>query len=106
VQSFGVRDLRENIGTYTAEAEAGAISVITRNGTPLTVNIPFDETLLRLGAHKALAVRLYQETVLSLAKAAKLADMPIDKFITVLGAAGVSVVGYDADDLEKELSQF
>lgn len=106
MQSFGVRELRENIGTYTAEAEAGAISVITRNGTPLTVNIPFDETLIRLGAHKALAVKLYQEEVLSLAKAAKLADMPIDKFIVVLGAAGVSVVGYDAEDLEKELVKF
>ena len=106
MRSFGIRDLRENIGTYTAEAEAGAISVITRNGTPLTVNIPFDDTLIRLGAHKALAIKLYQENVFSLGKAAKLADMPIDKFIAVLGTAGVSVVGYDVDELQQELTRF
>ena len=104
--SFGIRNLRENIGTYAAQAETGAISVITRNGMPLTVNIPFDETLVKLGAHKALAVKLYQEEVLTLNKAAKLAGMPMDKFITVLGSAGISVFGYDADDVQRELDRF
>lgn len=104
--SFGIRDLREKIGSYTAQAEAGAISVITRNGTPLTVNIPFDDTLVKLGAHKALAVKLYQEGVLTLNKAAKLAGMPMDKFIAVLGAAGISVFGYDTDEIRKELDKF
>ncbi len=104
--SFGIRDLREQIGSYTAQAEAGVISVITRNGTPLTVNIPFDDTLVRLGAHKALAVKLYQEGVLTLNKAAKLAGMPMDKFIAVLGSAGISVFGYDTDEIRKELDKF
>ncbi len=105
MQSFGIRNLRENIGSYTAEAEAGAISVITRNGTPLTVNIPFDDTLVKLGAHKALAVKLYQENVLTLSKAAQLAETAIDQFVATLGAAGISVIGYDADDLQRELDQ-
>jgi len=104
--SFGIRNLRENIGSYAAQAEAGAISIITRNGTPLTVNIPFDETLLKLGVHKALAVKLYQEEVLSLNKAARLAEMPMDKFVAVLGSVGTSVFGYDADDVKKELDGF
>ena len=104
--SFGIRNLRENIGTYAAQAKTGAISVITRNGMPLTVNIPFDETLVKLGAHKALAVKLYQEEVLTLNKAAKLAGMPMDKFIAVLGSAGISVFGYDADDVQRELDRF
>ena len=106
MQYFGIRDLRENIGTYAAEAEAGAISVISRNGMPLTVNIPFDETLIKLGAHKALAVRLYQENILTLSKAAKFSSTPIDEFIAVLGSAGISVMGYDSDDLARELKQF
>ena len=106
MQSFGIRNLRENIGSYTAEAEAGAISVITRNGTPLTVNIPFDDTLVKLGAHKALAVKLYQEHVLTLSKAAQLAETPIDQFVAILGTAGISVIGYDAGDLQQELDQF
>ncbi len=106
MQYFGIRDLRENIGAYAAEAEAGAISVISRNGMPLTVNIPFDETLIKLGAHKALAVKLYQENILTLSKAAKFAATPIDEFIAVLGAAGISVMGYDSDELARELKLF
>ena len=101
--AFGIRNLRENIGSYAAQAEAGAISIITRNGTPLTVNIPFDETLLRLGVHKALAVKLYQEEVLTLNKAARLAGMPADKFVAVLGSAGITVFGYDTNDVQREL---
>lgn len=104
--SFGIRNLREKIGTYAAQAEAGAISIITRNGTPLTVNIPFDETLLKLGVHKALAVKLYQEGVLTLNKAAKLAEMPMDKFVAVLGSVGTSVSGYNTDDVKRELDEF
>lgn len=104
--SFGIRDLREQIGSYTAQAEAGAISVITRNGTPLTVNIPFDDTLIKLGAHKALAVKLYQEGVLTLNKASRLAGMPMDEFVSVLGSAGVSVFGYGHDDIQRELDKF
>lgn len=104
--SFGIRNLREKIGTYAAQAEAGAISIITRNGKPLTVNIPFDETLLKLGAHKTLAVKLYQEGVLTLNKAAKLAGLPMDKFVAVLGSVGITVFGYDTDDVQRELEKF
>lgn len=104
--SFGIRNLREKIGSYTAQAEAGAVSIITRNGAPLTVNIPFDETLVRLGVNKALAVKLYQEGALTLNRAARLAEMPTDKFIAVLGSVGISVFGYDADDIQRELEQF
>lgn len=104
--SFGIRNLREKIGTYAAQAEAGAISIITRNGKPLTVNIPFDETLVKLGAHKTLAVKLYQEGALTLNKAAKLAGMPMDKFVAVLGSVGITVFGYDIDDVQRELEKF
>ena len=102
---FGIRELRENIGAYAAEAEAGKLSLIARNGTPLTLNIPFDETLLKLGAHKALAVRLYQDNTLTLSKAAKLAAMRVDDFIAVLGALGISVFGYDGAELASELDE-
>jgi len=32
MQYFGIRDLREKIGDYAHEADAGVISVISRNG--------------------------------------------------------------------------
>ena len=48
-------------------------------------------------------MKLYQENILTLSKAAKLAFMPTDEFIAVLGAVGISVMGYDGDDLLREL---
>lgn len=54
MQFFGIRDLRKHIGDYAQEAELGSTSVISRNGKPLTVNIPFNETLVELGAHHRL----------------------------------------------------
>jgi len=105
MQYFGIRELREKIGDYAHEAQAGAISVISRNGTPLTVNIPFDDMLIDLGAHKSLAIKFYQEEVLSLNKAARFAGVKMDEFIAMLGSAGINVLG-DADELENDLQQF
>jgi len=105
MQYFGIRDLREKIGDYAHEADSGVISVISRNGTPLTVNIPFNEVLIELGAHKALAIKLYEEEILTLNKAARYAGVKTDEFIKMLGSAGLSVLG-DADDLKSELHQF
>lgn len=102
MEHFGIRDLRNNIGRYASEAEAGSISVISKNGCPLTINIPFDKTLIDLGAHKSLAVKLYSEGVLTLAKAAKLSAMTMDDFISLLGSAGISVMGYDSSELGEE----
>ena len=105
MQYFGVRDLRENIGEYAQNAESGVISVISRNGKPLTVNFPFDDLLIELGAHKSLAVKLYEEGSLSLKKAARFAGLKSDHFIRVLGATGISVLG-DEKQLANELKQF
>jgi len=105
MQYFGIRDLREKIGDFAHEAEAGAISVIPRNGTPLTVNIPFDDMLIDLGAHKSLAIKFYQEEILTLNKAARFAGVKTDEFIAMLGSAGISVLG-DANELNNDLKQF
>lgn len=105
MQYFGVRDLRERIGDYANNAKSGVMSVISRNGTPLTLNIPFDDRLIMLGAHKALAIKLYEEEILTLSKAARYAGVKTDEFIKLLGAAGISVLG-NIDDLKSELNQF
>ena len=34
MQYFGVRDLREKIAEYAQQAQAGVMSVISRNGKP------------------------------------------------------------------------
>jgi len=105
VQYFGIRDLREKIGDFANSAQSGEISIVSRSGRPLTINIPFDDMLIEIGAHKALAIKLYEEEILTLSKAARYAGVKTDEFIKLLGAAGISVLG-DADSLKNELSRF
>ncbi|MCU7836554.1 MAG: UPF0175 family protein [gamma proteobacterium symbiont of Taylorina sp.] len=105
VQYFGIRDLREKIGDFANSAQSGEISIISRSGRPLTINIPFDDVLIEMGAHKSLAIKLYEEEVLSLSKAARYAGVKTDEFIKLLGVAGISVLG-DVDSLKSELNQF
>ncbi len=105
MQYFGIRDLREKIGEYANSAQSGEMSVVSRSGRPLTISIPFNDVLINMGADKALAIKLYEEEVLTLTKAARYAGVKIDKFIKLLGVAGISVIG-DASSLEKELKQF
>jgi predicted HTH domain antitoxin len=53
----------------------------------------------------ALAVRLFEEEVLSLGKAARFAEMSIEAFLEHLAKQGVAVVRYSAQELDAELAQ-
>lgn len=104
MESFTVRDLRERTGDLIRDAEAGKLSVITKHGQPVFVAVPFDETLLREGVRVALAIKLYDEEVVSLGKAAKLAGVSLSEFINHLGSLQIPVVRYGRADLEAELA--
>ncbi len=101
---FTVRDLRERTGALIKGAEEGKLSIVTKHGQPVFVAVPLDEEMLKSGVHVALAIRLFDEGVVSLGKAAKLAQLPVEPFIEKLGAAGIPVVRYDAKELDSELA--
>ena len=73
VDAFSVRDLRERTGELLRNAERGSLSLVTKYGRPAFLAVPFDERLLDLGVQRALAVKLYQEEVVTLSQAAKVA---------------------------------
>lgn len=100
---FSARDLRNRAGGLLKDAEDGKISVITKHGRPAILAIPFDSLLLELGANRHLAVRLYAQRLLTLAQAAKLASLPIEQFLDVLGVSGVNVVDYPAKEVGADL---
>lgn len=101
-----MRDLRERTGDLVRHAEAGRLSIVAKHGRLLFVAVPMDEHLLREGVAVAIAVRLFAEKVVSLAKAAKLADLPIEEFVKHVGAMGVPAVDYSPSELDAELSAF
>jgi len=103
IDLFTVRDLRSRTGDLLREAQAGRLSVITEHGRPVILAIPFDAHLLHEGVNRSLAVRLYEGGEVTLAQAAKVAALRLDEFIDLLDTAGVPVVDYPPDELEREV---
>ena len=104
METFSIHDLRERSGELVRQAEAGHLSIVAKHGRPLFVAVPMDEHLLKEGVAVAMAVRLFADKAVSLAKAAKLADLPIEAFIKHLGAMGVPAVDYPAEEVDEELA--
>ena len=106
MQTFNIRDLRRRTGELVRGAETGNLSLVTKYGRPVFVALPMSQHLLEFGVHQALAVKLYEEGILSLGKAARVADLPLERFLDVLSAAGVDAVDYPPQELDDELDQF
>ena len=101
--AFSVRDLRQRSAELLRNAEAGGLALITKHGRPAVLAVPFDDRLLELGVHRALALDLFERRQLTMAQAAKVADLTVEDFIALLGEAEVVAVDYPPDELEDEL---
>lgn len=106
METYTVRDLRDRTGELIQGAEAGHLAVVTKHGRPVFVALPFDEQLLTQGVHVSLAVKLFDEGVLSQGQAAKMAGLSLADFFIACAARRVPVVRYGIDEIQKELEQF
>jgi prevent-host-death family protein len=100
---FTVRDLRNRTGDLMRDAEEGRLSIVTKHGRPAILAIPFDERLLADGVHRSLAVHLFEAGQATLAQAARLAGLPVERFLEVLSEAGVPAVSYLREELAAEV---
>jgi prevent-host-death family protein len=103
---FSARDLQNRPGDLLRESEAGNLSVITKQGRPAALVVPFDEALLELGLPTHLAVRLFDQDLITLAQASLLAGKPIEDFIEILGASNVDVVDFPPEEVGDDLNSF
>lgn len=104
LEVFSVRDLRLRSSELVREAEAGQVSVITKRGKPAVVAVPFGSRLVDLGLDKDLALALFEQGLITLAKAAKLAGVTQDVFMDLMAEAGSVAVDYPPEELTDELS--
>jgi prevent-host-death family protein len=100
---FTVRDLRQRSGDLLRDAEQGRLALITKHGRPAILAVPFDERLLSHGIHRAVALHLFEAEQVTLAQAARLAGLPLEGFIELLGQTGIAAVSYPAEDLAEEV---
>lgn len=85
MEVFTTTDLHERAADLVRNAEDGQLSVVTENGEPLFIAVPFDELLLKEGSRVALAVRLFEQGCISLNQAAALAGRSNDELTVLLG---------------------
>jgi predicted HTH domain antitoxin len=79
---------------------------VTKHGQPVFVAVPFDEGLVREGVKVALAVKLFEEDVLTLRQAAKVGGMSLAEFLEECAARDIPVVRYGPEELEQEVKVF
>ena len=103
IDIFSVRDLRTEASSMVRDAENGQISIITKHGKPKAVTLPFNRELLDLGIATDLALHLFENGLVSMKKAAKLADKTLDEFMDLLPERGISAVDYPAEQLDEEM---
>lgn len=100
---FSARDVRQRSGELLREAEHGHLAVITKHGRPAILAVPFDERLLEIGVHRAVALRLFEQRQVTLVQAARLAAMTAEEFVVLLGEAGIPAVDYPPEELDDEV---
>ena len=104
--AISTEQLIKSAAGLIAEAESGQVAIVTKDGRPLFLAVPYDERLSNEHVHVAIAVRLYENEVVSLGKAAKIAGLSQSEFIDRLGALNIPVIRYSAEDLEREVAAF
>ena len=100
MKTIGVRALRENPGVLSQSAADGEFVLLTNRSNPVSLALPFDDDLLKAGIHISLAIKLYEEGVITLTKAAKLAGMSTEAFMERIAALDIVVV----DQTDRELA--
>jgi prevent-host-death family protein len=99
----GIRDLKDNPSRALRAARTDPV-LITNRDDPEAVLL----SLRGLGEHEAdvrltLAATLYNEGVLSLGRAARLADVPLECFIEHLDSRSIPVFRLDRTELDSDL---
>ncbi|MDD5036919.1 MAG: UPF0175 family protein [Methylococcaceae bacterium] len=106
MHTFTANDLHEHTAELVRDAEAGKLSLVLKDGLPIFVALPFDDTLLREGLQTALAIRLFDEETLSLSQASRLAGMEMMEFMDRLAGLHIPIARPRSGDLEQELEAF
>lgn len=98
-----VRELKNNPSQALRIAEQDMVVVMNRDH-PSALLFHFDEAMLKkAGVSVALATALFRDGSLSLARAAKVAGMPLVEFMQHLSRLGIAIVQGTEEDAGKDM---
>ena len=107
MQAFSVRQLKSNPSTVLRAAEADAMAVVTSHQEPTALVVALDRLGLpdTAAVRSGLALSLFQAGSLSVGSAARIAGMPLPRFLEILASLRIPVADASDADLDDELAQ-
>lgn len=104
METVNVSGLKNNPSEALRKAREGLVVVMNRDRPDaLMVGMNLAGVLDARGVRPALATALFRDGHLSLARAARLAEMPLGEFVAHVSRLGIAVVRLDADDAARDL---
>lgn len=80
------------------------VLVMNRNEPDaLMIGLKSSKVIDMAGVRQALATALFKDGELSLARSAKLADMPLADFITHLSRLGIAAINQTAEEVQQDM---
>lgn len=104
METVNVSGLKNNPSEALRKSHRDVVLVLNRDRPDaLMVGIELAGGLDAKGVKPALATALFRDGKLSLARAARLAEMPLSEFIAHLSRAGIPVVDLNAEETSADL---
>jgi predicted HTH domain antitoxin len=104
MKTVNVSGLKNNPSEALRMANIDLVLIMNRNEPDaLMVGLKSSKIIDMPGVRKALATALFKEGDLSLARAAKLADVPLASFISHISRLGLPVINQTEEDVKQDL---
>lgn len=106
MKAVNVRELKNNPSAAMRAAKEGPVIVLNRDNPEVLMLNAQDPEFERHGTYVAIAIALYRDDAVTLAKAARIAKMPLVEFMAHASAQGIPILKGDAKTLDEELLNF
>ncbi len=104
MKTVNVSGLKNNPSEALRMAQDDLVLVMNRNEPDtLMVGLKSSKIIDLPGVRKALATALFRDGELSIARSAKLADMPLAGFIAHVSRLGIPIINQTADEVKQDM---
>ena len=106
MKAVNVRELKNNPSAAMRATKNGPVIVLNRDNPQVLMLNAQDPDFERHGTNVAIAIALYRDDAVTLAKAARIAKMPLVDFMAHASAQGIPILKGDAKTLDEDLLNF
>ena len=101
--SISVEQFLEHPAKLLSDMQSGVIAVVTQDGEPVFMAVPFGASLDPPGVRLELAVSLFNRDQVSVGVASRIAGLSISETIDELGRRRIPVARYTGNEFAEEM---